>query len=555
MDLKRSAQQAAGGWTGPFLLVAFALLVVLALPASTPAARGLTTGFSDPDDYQTSDPAERNLWFDRTVDAGGGVVRLDVEWPNVAGPARPPDPTNPSSTSYDFSSVDPAVRDAAARGLQILLTINHAPTWAEGAGRPADAAPGTWKPNPNDLADFSQAVASRYSGSFDPDGVGSEQPLPAAGFVEVWDEPNSSDWINPQFEGKTALSPDYYRGMLNASYKSIKAVNPRIQVVVGGTDPYGDPPGGPYPPGSQRVRPVQFWEQLFCVRPVKSKKKKGKKAKTQKFVRTAGCSDRAMFDIFAHHPIDNTGGGPLRSGPNRDDASTPDLGRVVSVLRGAEKAGTVQGGRHPVWVTEFWWDSKPPNTVGAPLAVQARWIEQSMYLFWKAGASVAINFQIADGTDRSNVHAGLQSGIYFIDGRPKPSLTAFRFPFVTERTSRTTLKAWGKSPESGKLLIQRQQGSRWITVKKMQVSKGSVFVTKLKLAGKQRLRAKVGSSSSIVWRQAAFGATGSSGGGSGGPSVPAIILLMLAALGIVVAASVLLRRRQLHRHRPRAVPG
>ena len=182
--------------------------------------------------------------------------------------------------------------------------------------------------------------------------------------------------------------------MLNAAYRAIKQVNPHMQVVVGGTDPYGDPPGGPYPPNVQRTRPVQFWQQVLCVQ-AKKVKKKGKKAK-QKYVRSKGCPSNAMFDVFAHHPIDNTGGGPLRHGPNRYDASTPDLGRVVDVLRAAERLGTVTpAGKHPVWVTEFWWDSKPPNPVGAPLLTQARWIEQSMYLFWKAGASAAISFQIA----------------------------------------------------------------------------------------------------------------------------------------------------------------
>ena len=251
-------------------------------------------------------------------------------------------------------------------------------------------------------------------------------------------------------------------------------------------------------------------------------------------------------------PINNTGGGPLQSAPNRYDASTPDLGRVVSVLRAAEKAGTVLPGRHPVWVTEFWWDSKPPNPVGAPLAVQARWIEQSLYLFWKAGASAAINFQIADTTARPDVHAGLQAGVYFIDGRPKPSLTAFRFPFVTERTSKRTLQAWGKAPEGGTLRIQRQQGSRWVTVKKLQVSKGSVFVTKLRLSGKQRLRASVGSSQSLVWKQAASAARTS----GGGPSAATIILLLIAGIALILVATALLRRRQLHRHRrPRPVAG
>jgi hypothetical protein len=57
--------------------------------------------------------------------------------------------------------------------------------------------------------------------------------------------------------------------------------------------------------------------------------------------------------------------------------------------------------------------------------------------------------------------------------------------------------------EGGKLLIQRLQGKRWKTVEKFSVGKGSVFVTGLRLKGKQRLRAVVGSSTSIVWKQPA----------------------------------------------------
>ncbi len=106
-------------------------------------------------------------------------------------------------------------------------------------------------------------------------------------------------------------------------------------------------------------------------------------------------------------------------------------------------------GRHPVWVTEFWWDSNPPNPSGAPLGVQARWIEQSLYLFWKAGASAAINFQIRDATERPNVRAGFQSGVFFSDGRPKPSLTAFRFPFVTERINKRTAARLGQGSGGG----------------------------------------------------------------------------------------------------------
>ena len=171
----------------------------------------------------------------------------------------PPDPTNPGSASYDFSGIDAAVRDAEARGLIVLLNIHSAPAWAEGPGRPPSAAPGTWNPSPSDLADFLRAVASRYSGGFDPDGLGPAPQLPAVQALQVWNEPNFPSYLTPQYQGGTALSPAHYREMLNTAYAAVKAVDPKILVVTAGLSPYGDDPGG------DRVRPVRFWRELLCV--------------------------------------------------------------------------------------------------------------------------------------------------------------------------------------------------------------------------------------------------------------------------------------------------
>jgi hypothetical protein len=324
LDADRTLQPfGLGGLARVALLAALGLLALLALPSAAPA-QGLVTGFSGAQ-YQSSDPLVRALWLDRTVDSGGGIVRLGIEWPAIVGSQRPPDPTNPGSVSYDFSSVDPAVRDAEARGLAVLLSVNHAPAWAEGPGRPANALPGTWEPNPSDLADFVQAVAARYSGGFDPDGPGGSPPLPAVQAIQIWDEPNQDYWLSPAYQGSTAVSPDHYRLMLNASYNAVKAVNPQMLVVVGATSPYGDPPGGPYPdPNNRRIRPVQFWEQLLCVHPVlvkaeKVKGKKGKKRKrrktTEKLVRTQGCPGPALFDVFAHQRSTTPAGGRCNPAP------------------------------------------------------------------------------------------------------------------------------------------------------------------------------------------------------------------------------------------------
>ncbi len=282
--------------------------------------------------------------------------------------------------------------------------------------------------------------------------------------------------------------------MLNAAYSAVKAVDPQMLVVTAGLSPYGDDPGG------NRVRPVQFWREVLCVHETKKKKKKKKKGASKRvFVRTQNCPAPARFDVLAHHPI-NTSGGPRRAAINPDDASSADLDRIVRVLRGAEAAGTVLPGRHPVWADEFWWDSNPPNPAGAPLDVQARWIEEELFLLWEDGASVAINLLIRDSPGRDPQAAPVR-GSSSPTVSPSPHTPPSGFPFVTERIDKRRLRAWGKAPAGGKLVIQRRAKGRWVATKKIQVSQGSVFTAKLPLRGKQRLRAAVAGNQSLVWKQ------------------------------------------------------
>jgi hypothetical protein len=485
------------------LLAAIAFPAGAMAPPQAPATRGLTIGFGN-GYLGSSDPATRAQWLNRAAEADAGMIKLDVPWYAIA-PNRPADPTDPHSPEYDFSGTDAAVRDAAAHGFDLLLLVGGSPNWAQAPGRPPGTNASAWNPDPANLADFMRAVAARYSGNFDPDGAGPEPVIPAVQAVEVWNEPNANGALSPQFDGKDDVAAPIYRNMLNASYDAIKAVDPKMLVVAGGTNPYGAPPGGPYPPGLLLVPPVTFWQDVLCVHPVKTKRrptsKRGGRAKVKtRYVRSDDCPAPAKFDVLAHHPIDNTGAGPLAHGPLPGDVSTPDLGRITRILRGAEQAGTTLPGTHPLWVTEFWWDSNPPNPLGASLGQQARRIEQSLYLFWKAGANTAINLVIGDSDHLQNLRSGYQSGPYFQDGRPKPALTAFQFPFVTSQINRTTLEAWGKAPEAGDLLIQRRQGG-WHTIRTLRVGKGSVFDTRLKLAGKQQLRAKVGGSTSLIRKQ------------------------------------------------------
>jgi len=58
-----------------------------------------------------------------------------------------------------------------------------------------------------------------------------------------------------------------------------------------------------------------------------------------------------------------------------------------------------------------------------------------------------INLSIRDNAyDPSQPEATIEAGLYFHDGRPKPALTAFRFPFVAERGKgrKRKLRVWSR---------------------------------------------------------------------------------------------------------------
>ena len=203
--------------------------VALASPSGHSAGRTFTTGFADFERFGSTNPSERATWLDNAVKAGAGILRLDFYWSSVAaGPTPPGDPTNPGSASYDFSVLDPAVRDAEARGLSVTLSVTLTPMWAEGPGRPASADIGTWNPSPSALGDFMRAVASRPSGNFDPGRRGAPAHAsrhPGAADLERAQPRPFPDAAVP---GRSRpVSPDHYREMLNAAYDGDQGGEPK----------------------------------------------------------------------------------------------------------------------------------------------------------------------------------------------------------------------------------------------------------------------------------------------------------------------------------------
>ena len=244
-----------------------------------------------------------------------------------------------------------------------------------------------------------------------------------------------------------------------------------------GLEAYGDPPDQ----GLKRTHPVTFLEDLLCL--------------GIHYQRTA-CPEPTHFDILASDPYDI--GPPTLHALSQLDATAPDLGRLMRVVRAAVRARTLlPAGPKPLWVTEFGYDSDPPNPTKGTIstATQARWLEESFYVFAREHVSTELWYLIRDQTPPYSEN--YFSGVYYRNGQPKPSYTAYLFPFVVMRVGKRA-RIWGISPADGTVDLQVPHGSSWATIATLRGRTGMVFSRLLGLpAG--RYRTTVNGQDSLVW--------------------------------------------------------
>ena len=416
--------------------------------------------------------------FDRARGSGTSAIRLQLSWRDTAPEQAPPpafDATNPFDGAYRWGDFDQLVRRAVAHGLEPFVGISESPSWAE---RGSGGRPGTNRPDPVELGRFAEAAARRYSGLF--------AGLPRVRTWEVWNEANASFFLYPQVEDGRSVSPGHYRRMVNAFSDAVRRVHPDNRVVAGGLFPFVIARAG-----AQSVGPLRFMRELFCLskrlRPLPGK-----------------CGDPVRLDIWSHHPY--TSGGPTHKAGNPDSVSIRELPRMAEVLRAAVRfKRVIHSSRVRFWVTEFSWDTNPPDPNGVPLALHARWVSEALYRMWRSGVSLVTWFQLRDDADAGRPHSRVfESGLYNRCGAgldcdtPKPSLQAFRFPFVAFRSAKK-VRIWGRTPPGlgGSVVVEQQTGRRWRTLASLRVAGGGIFARKLKARRRGALRARVAGDASI----------------------------------------------------------
>jgi hypothetical protein len=362
---------------------------------STAGTGSLATALVDPTLFTSG---QKKTAFARTRAAGAAYVRLMVSWRGIAPATRPTGfvATDPTSPGYSWGGFDEAIQEADAAGLTPILDVATAPDWAY-ARRPQGVNAGT--PKVAALGDFAQALATHYDGG--------TADVPTANIFEVWNEPNVSLYLNP-------VKASTYRSMVNAFSNAVHAVDPDDVVVAGGLDPFGHAKSKKQKWYS--VAPLAYMRSLLCL-------SKGAHPR-------ATCRAPIHFDAWSHHPY--TFGGPFGHAKLADDVELGDLPKMRTLLRTAVRLHHVVPS-HPVrfWVTEFGWDSKPPRPHAAPMGLASRWTAESLYQMWRSGVSLVTWFDLQDRRSPSPY----QSGLYFHsasleNARPKPLLTAFRFPYL-----------------------------------------------------------------------------------------------------------------------------
>jgi hypothetical protein len=316
------------------------------------------------------------------------VIRVDLYWGGTdiaVAKKRPVRPRDPDDPAYDWSVYDRLVTYAARYRMKVLFTIWGTPKWANGGKSPRIVPK-----NFADLRNFAYAAAQRYSGtSVFKDGA----TIPAVRLWTAWNEPNQLFQLYPQYKrvrGKWVMqSAINYVKICNAVYTGVHSTLLSGEKVACGVTAPG---GNDHPSGSRgSPTPMSFMAAL-------------KKAHLRK------------FDAWAHNPY----GGPRetpRSKPRGRGAVTlGNLGTMIEQL-------TRFWGKKPVWLTEYAYQTNPPDKVfGVSYSKQALYLKQAYAIARKnPRIDMLLWFQLKDEPGIG----GWQSGLMTSRGKRKPAFTTF----------------------------------------------------------------------------------------------------------------------------------
>ena len=314
-------------------------------------------------------------------DAGLQAIALSALWKPGA------------SAAADLPPLRRAVRAAAAENIEPVLDV-----YQLSSATPAD--------------EQSRAAFVAYA-------VALVEALPQVRTVIVGNEPNLNLFWLPQFDasGGDAAAQDYER-LLAQAYDGLKEADPKLTVVGGAVSPRGgDDPNAK----RQTHSPATFIQDLGAA------------------YRTSGRT-RPLMDMFSMHVYGESPKiPPTFLHPHSTSIGIADYDKLVALL-GKAFDGTAQAGsKLPIVYGEYGVETTVPAgeqdaytgsevIPAVDAATQARFYRKAIELAaCQRNVRMLLFFHVLDERDLS----GLQSGLYYADGAPKPSAQAVRQTSVT----------------------------------------------------------------------------------------------------------------------------
>jgi hypothetical protein len=319
--------------------------------------------------------------MDLLTSAGLNAVRLTQVWA----------PGQTAPTQADVDTLQNVAEAAHLDGVQVFLVVMNFGS---------RTTPLT-EQDRQDFASYAAAIA---------------RAVPDIRRFVIGNEPNLNRYWLPQFDldGSDAAAAGY-EALLADTYDALKAVSPNILVLGGALSPHGGDD-----PTSIRLThsPTAFITDMGTV------------------YRNSGRTKPIMDGLAIHPYEDNSSIAPVNGKhPNSTTIAIADYDKLVSLLGNAFDGTSQRGSTLPIYYTEFGVESQIPATkaslyTGQEIAAVKPVSESVQGDYYRQAIELAFcqpnvrGFFIFHTIDESDLNRW-QSGLFYVDGKPKSDL-----PFV-----------------------------------------------------------------------------------------------------------------------------
>jgi hypothetical protein len=295
-----------------------------------------------------------------------------------------------STAAGDLPPIRRAVHAATAVGIEPQLAVYQL----------SSASP---------IDDAGRAAFSRYA-------VAVVRALPAVGTVFIGNEPNLNLFWMPQFDdGGGDAAASAYEQLLATTYDALKSADPKVTVVGANLAPRG----GDDPSASRQTHsPTTFIEDLG------------------KAYRASGRT-KPLMDMFSIHVYGETPKiGPSFRHPRTTSIGIADYGKLVALLGRAFDGTAQKGSTLPIVYGEYGVETTVPSGGYTGNEIVPAVDPQTQARFYREAIQLAACQKNVEALDFFHVIdeqklSGLQSGLYYVGGTPKPSARAVARTAVT----------------------------------------------------------------------------------------------------------------------------